>query len=383
MVHEHRPPPTNRPCVACGRRDEHGEVGLQRETVTGEGEWERSKERDVYPLCGPDWDWVVDLARRVSSGAAESRLGVPSRETTAATGLPACDHCQARLGEQAVALEIAPSRRAIAIGARRGLDTWNYRLCGQCAAWWRATLYDSSAVRMQSTRQREGASGGWLSSTAMDVVAIGLGSRDSSTLRTVVEAEGQRYYRLRTNELSRLVQWTGAAIFVGASGAGRAGRVVAALPSALCAQTVVVGRGDAIDDVRQALLAGAADMLAWPLSPQQIAGAIDRLKDPPQVGGGDESTGLAVLRQGFPIHGGPGHLLRIAPPGDTGPMEAALLLRRFLRGYDVVGCDGAGALAAVVACEAAHLEAVGNRVRAILGEATAVDVVDTAEGAAA
>lgn len=366
----------SRPCAICGDRNEAAELSLGREhLLPGSNHPASLGAVQRYPLCAADFEWAAGLVERSGRGLApgETPLGMPVREAVAVSPGQQCGGCNATIGAETGVLDLVPSSRERAAGPlrRHSGRIYQLRLCRQCRAWWETTLRDSSAVRGDGTRAWEGPSGGWLAATRADVATLGLGARDEETIAATVGAVGRSSQRLHYEDLAKLEQPPGT-LFIGANRAGRASRIVARLPNAFRRVSVVVGRPDSLDDLAEALRAGAGDFLSWPLSPQQVAGAIDRAH---QAGPGearDSETGLAVIADGLSIHKRPAHRLTATLPGGMDLLEGALLARRFLRGYDRVGLSASGDLAFAIPCELEHLPRVMERIELVLGEGARV-----------
>lgn len=361
----------SRPCAICGDRNEAAELSLGREqTIAGKhpaslGAVQR------FPLCAADFEWAAGLVERSGRGLApgETPLGMPVREAVAVSPGQQCGGCNSTIGAETGVLDLVPSSRERAVGPlrRHSGRIFQLRLCRQCRAWWETTLRDSSAVRGDGTRAWEGPSGGWLAATRADVATLGLGARDEETIAATVGAVGRSSQRLHFEDLAKLEQPPGT-LFIGANRAGRASRTIARLPSAFRRVSVVVGRPDSLDDLAEALRAGAGDFLSWPLSPQQVAGAIDRAHQSGPGEARDAETGLAVITDGLSIHKRPAQRLTATLPADMDLLEGALLARRFLRGYDRVGLSTSGDLSFAIPCEREHLAGVMERLEVVLGE---------------
>lgn len=365
----------SRPCAICGDRNEAAELSLGREqTLPGKraaslGAVQR------FPLCSAHFEWAASLVERSGRGLApgETPLGMPVREAVAVSPGQQCGGCNATIGAETGVLDLVPSSRERVAGPlrRHSGRIYQLRLCRQCRAWWETTLRDSSAVRGDGTRAWEGPAGGWLAATRADVATLGLGARDDETIAATVGAVGCSSQRLHFEDLAKLEQPPGT-LFIGANRAGRASRIIARLPNAFRRVSVVVGRPDSLDDLAEALRVGAGDFLSWPLSPQQVAGAIDRAH---QAGPGearDPETGLTVIADGLSIHKRPAHRLTATLPAGMDLLEGALLARRFLRGYDRVGLSASGDLAFAIPCEREHLPRVVERIELVLGEGARV-----------
>ena len=107
-------------------------------------------------------------------------------------------------------------------------------------------------------------------------------------------------------------------------------------------------------------------MLVSPLTPQQVAGAFDRLGDPSWDSERDPILGLPLVAGGEARHGFPCHRIAVTPVASDDPWEVALLLRRALRGYDRLGADADGGLAVLLYCRDEHLGRTLARLETVL-----------------
>jgi hypothetical protein len=145
---------------------------------------------------------------------------------------------------------------------------------------------------------------------------------------------------------------------------------------AVLKRTVVVARPGSVEQALPLLRAGARDLLVAPLSRQQVIGALDRMGDGDALAGRDRETGIPSYRPA-PRFGLPCHLVTVEPPAGVRGIDAYLLLRRFLRGYDRIGLDSGSLLPVAVYCAEAHLEAVLSRIRYLLGAGYEVGLLAT------
>ena len=233
-------------------------------------------------------------------------------------------------------------------------------------------LEDSSAARMSSYRRNEGFAGEWLDAPARDALSVNLDIRDAAILSTTVTTMG--YTLSSTDRWAEVAHFSaGRVVFAEASWLSK---FISRFPSELLGDIVAVARTDSLPAAWASQHAGVADVLASPLSPQQIVGAIGRLST---LRGAERhpEIGLRVYRAASPDFGMPAMLLRIAS-GKTDVVQSYFRLRRFLRGYDGLGVTPEGELAANVLAPALHADAILDRVKLIVGETIDVEVVDVA-----
>ncbi len=216
--------------------------------------------------------------------------------------------------------------------------------------------------------------GGWRTTVASDAFSIALLERDDFTLAQTVGAIGRNFRKLALNDRAEVGAENNAVFVVCAGRRDRATAFVGRLDPRLRARVAVVGRADCMEDSVAALRLGAGELLASPLSPQQIVGFMERASRPPspnpQRG---KLLGLPILRE--PVARPtliPDHLIAVRPANGEDLPRAALMLRRFLRGYDEIGEDGAGGLLALVSCSAEDIGSVVDRLTHVFGEKSQV-----------
>ena len=339
---------------------------LGSETRRDGGPWVFVKQDKSYLLCAACHPGIAAVAQSASSGSLKDvALGMPSGSVTAKR--PGhCDYCDSELGEKSYGLDLLANRReTIARVNKHPGAVMRQRLCISCGRWWIATMRDPSLLTGASLRRLEGPPGGWLGERVLDAVAPFLARHDLATLEQTLAAMGSKI-----RPLQALAEEGEFAIFVRAGRRDRAGHLVDSLGKRT-RQSIVVASADSLDDAKQALLAGAADLLAEPLTPNQIAGALDRL------GTGwtrsrSSATGLPVLDESLPVmkYGLPAADLDF--DGDAKLTVASYLsVRRFLRGFDYVGIRH-GRVGARVYANPRDLPRIEDRLSEVLGVEVAV-----------
>lgn len=335
----------------------------------------------TYRLCGDCYEWASGLMKVAGNAGAlpETVLGMPiGGERTLADGAH-CSYCQGFFEAESVGVDLVPSAREYMRSSlfRHVGEIRQQRICRQCHAWWVTTLADSSAVSGNSFRQLEGGMGGWLTTVAADGAGLFLLKRDAYVLQSTIEGMGRGYYSLTAGQLPALGSWTAQPVlFISAGKRDRATLAVRQLDPKVRARTVITARPDCMVDALAAMEAGARDILASPLSPQQVSGALDRVFDPSLPTERDSMTGLPIFRK---EHFGPRYNLPcfsvslILRPGDDVP-SLILLLRRFLRGYDRIGVDERGRLMALVYVPLEHADGVLGRMGKVLGERVRLEI---------
>jgi hypothetical protein len=236
--------------------------------------------------------------------------------------------------------------------------------------WCRTSIHHPSSLRGTGQRAAEGPAGGWLTAASFDAAAHQLFGADANVLVQTVETMGNNVAFVAPNG-ARLEGFDARVLFLGAGGRFSATSILGAMLADQRRRVVVVARPDALDDAFGALRLGAGDLLASPLSPQQISGAFERLAGPPPQR--DVATGLPSYGEDTePRFGQPCNLLYVKPGHSESVEMAAFLLRRFLRGYDRVGLHPSGCLELRVYCPPEHVPAVRARLRLVVTESSVI-----------
>lgn len=327
-------------CMLCRAPENAAALHVVQEDRGAAGKWRPIREAAHHTLCQPCQEWVHGQLRPI--------LG---------SGDNACQLCSAELQDSFVVEVVANASR----GGRSGLvkDTSRTRVCLQCFRWWLVTFRDSSAVFGAGSRAEEGPTGGWRGAISYDVESDQLSDRDRDVLETTVTTMGSQYL----GELSPDSVLSGL-LFLHVDGSERALDLLGTSAS-LASRTIVVSRQDGVENAMKCLRVGARDLLASPLTPNQVASAFEREHRGTNVE--RHQSGLTFVDGGKSVgaHCQQGHLFRVQPSGES--MESAYLtLRRFLRAYDLVGVDSSGHLAVRLFCEAGQSQGVVARIQALM-----------------
>lgn len=360
-------------CAICASRDHCGDLRVHRLAPDADDGLESVR------LCTPCFAFVVEsLAGAVTRPeSAPGGLHLPDRHTA---GLPdgGCEVCHASLRVQpAFLLSLIPAVESPGPGPLLRFigHPIEHRACGSCLDWFRDVIDQESACRWANRRRGDVTPGDTPAGARYRVASEGLDDRDAALVRDVVKDLG--YVALPRPGGHGIFARDEVVYFVGAGEDGAATRFTEALPITERVRVIVVAGAAHIADATAALRAGAADLLATPLSRQQITGAFDRLADQFAVTGRDESTGLAVYWL-KPRFGLPCFELEVRPPAGNDPLETFLVLRRFLRGYDRIGVTSGGTLPAIVYCGAEHIAGVVTRMHRLLGEGYRIAITGSA-----
>ncbi len=366
----------------CGSATVGGDVMFRKEVLRGSS-WASNQPLETYQLCAQCFPWASSIITMAARGEGNERglLGMPiPQSVTPVTPLGAgsCGYCRRELKVEAVGMDVVPTRRDF---VRRSLSRHagsiqQQRLCSACYYWTRSVLEDSSAMRGASSRQAEGPSGNWLSTADFDASGAGLLRQDEFVLQQTVIASNRQYTHLHPSG-GTVRSGPSEVLFVGSGPRGCATSILQAQSAASQARTVVVTTADSASDGFHALVLGAADLLVSPLSPQQIAGAFDRLKDPSAVLERDPATGLARYRIDRWRFGMPAHQISVSLFRGVTIVEGAIYARRYLRGYDRVGVDADANLLLQVYCPADHLELILHRLQSLAGAKGEFKIVAT------
>ena len=365
-------------CALCASADVGGQIIFREEGRQPERPWVHLRLLREASMCVHCFEWAGGLIQRIVTHdpASQAMLGVPSSSSVRPQDAAACDYCRASLADKSFSVELVPTRLEF---VRRSLYRHvgrikQNRVCRQCHTWWLTTIEDSSSLKGTSFRALEGASGGWRGDLAYDSYSVFVSAQDQFVLRTTVEAMGRDYAAVRAMDVPRLADIGPATVFVGAGRRSRAADLVGATSSSTGQRTVVVAQDDSLVDGFAALRAGAVDMLASPLSPQQVSGAFERIAHPVPGLARDPKTGLTLFTGPIADDYLNCYFLEI----DDHRMAAAtiyLLLRRFLRGYDRLGLSPSGKVAALLYCDDRHIDNVTRRLKFIMGESVEVRIV--------
>lgn len=354
-------------CALCGNETIVARVVLSLETRGDAVKWAATGESETWPLCPAHWAWWEQHLRSALNGpGAERQLGVPGRPDDSQRLHPnLCDTCVSRHGTSAWSLEVLPwAEQLRKLNMRTLAHSRKVRLCRHCAMWWRLQVREGRSPEAREFRALEGESGTWLQQANADVLSFGLQERDKAVLAKTVETTGNNF-TTTLSPLDALRLQPEAVLFVGAM--DWTGQAFQQMNPTERRRVVCVSGPDHAEETKRALLRGTGDFLASPLSPQQVAGAFQRVLARP-LRQRHHSNGLPVLAaQPRADWGQPAQVFEIyLPPGFFGAIPAALLLRRFLRGYDDIGSDGGDGLRVFVYCPDAAAEPVLARLRAIV-----------------
>lgn len=357
-------------CKVCGSERVGGEVLFRREMARKGMAWLSLELLGSEALCLGCYGWMSTIMGAASGDDADAgALGMPVSSDSPVGPGGRCDYCAAELPRYCFAVDLVPdSRRFVRSSLLHHVgQIRQHRVCRQCYAWLRSVLEDSSAMRGASSRQGEGPTGGWLTTIAADAAALFLLRRDEAVLAQTVATMGRSLRRPTVAEAQALGGTDPPVIFVAPNQFGRAAMIAGSLPALARARMVVVARPDSLGDAAEALRRGAGDLLASPLSPQQIAGAMERVLSGVGSERG-EAAGLPIYRAPVARPGVACHSVLLRPAAGDDARAVALLARRFLRGYDRIGEDGKGALVALIYCNEPDLTGVLRRMRLLLGE---------------
>ena len=330
-------------CAVCASHDVGGELRIRGELGATEH----------LRLCTACFGFLADALRVAAAEGSDCSLCGDGRGVHAVALLPAAAS--------------NPGNRPPA----------GYLLCHACLTWTRDLIDGESLTRWARRSEGDGPAGEWPHARIAGICAVGLNATDTPAIAAAAEAVGAPFSTHGTAPAASSVNER-AIYLVRAAPDRSATAFVASLPPERRHQVAVVCAPGQEDDAAAALVQGAAETLAAPLSRQQVLGAIDRI-DRDGAPRRDPRTGLpwypVVSRFGLPCYG-----LRVESPATA--FETVLLLWRFLRGYDAVGGDGEGNALVLVYCDPDELDAVLRRFGRLLGESATVNVVAYAEAAA-
>lgn len=353
-------------CAVCASSDRGGTLTFTAEVRTSVGTWGAVATIEDLLLCYDDYDRFTAYADAITGGDPGSpMLGLPMRPTAVSLGAGHCDCCQAELHDHASTVELVPTAQVYRRGSRTHRDgaLRRLRVCRVCLGWWRSTVIDPAAMLGHSRRATEGAAGGWLNPGHGDAVAYALRGRDLAILATTMEADETAFRRIvRPGELH-----PAETVFVAAGKRDRAASFVRALDPSLRHRVAIVAHSDQLEDAKAALQAGAGELLASPLSPQQVVGALVRTEHS-KPARKDSATGLSILEKPRTVFGRSCLAYTIQSKQPAQLLEIALVARRFLRGYDELGSDGRGGLRVHAYAEPVYQRRIAERLGSLLGK---------------
>ena len=372
-------------CRMCFGASIGGDIMFRKEIRRGFS-WVSNQALETYPLCAECFPWASGVISMVvrGEGADSGLLGVPFPQADLQDSAEICSYCRRELKTEAVGTDVVPTRRDF---VRHSLSRHvggiqQHRLCNECYHWTRSILEDSSAMKGASNRAAEGPSGNWLATADFHAFGVGLLKRDEFVLQQTVEGSGRHFERRMVS--SCVVPEDGETVlFVGAGRGQRTAGLIGSQTPMQKTRTVIVARSDAAPDAFAAMLEQAGDLLVSPLSPQQVAGAFDRLRDPRAIRGRDAATGLPRYRVDETRFGMPAHQISVSLHKGVTIQEAAIYARRYLRGYDRVGVDAQGDLRLQVYCPSENVPLVLKRLASLAGDKGKFELLEQAARAAA
>lgn len=353
-------------CRVCEAETGGGTLTFTAEVRNGPDHWTGVSTVDHVRLCETDYDRFTRCADTITAGdSGAAILGLPLRGSKASLGPGHCDCCQCELTDQATTLEFVPLAQ-VYLGrsrSRRDGALRRLRLCNLCLSWWRTTIAHPLTLLGVGTRRLEGPPGGWLNLGHGDAATLGLLPRDVAIVATTMEADGADHRAVHRKFQPSPTEM----LFVAAGKASRAATFVRGVEPSVRRRIAVVALMDHLADAAEALQAGASELLATPLSPQQVVGAFARVNAPVRPPK-DTSTGLPILTGAAHAVGGSCLAFSVATKTTRQLLESALLARRALRGYDAVGTDGNGNLLMYVYAEAVNQERIRSRLKLVFGK---------------
>ncbi|MCC6381965.1 MAG: hypothetical protein IT304_05615 [Dehalococcoidia bacterium] len=356
-------------CDLCATTGVAMTISVRTEGRTTRGGWGSGGVGQMQARCSACYRRVAGILALAGAAAAArpDLLGMPFSRVM----LPDdrhCDYCNAELAGEATIVEVAPTRTSVSTVRPRMREQ---RLCRLGSAWVRLALAEPSGER-GIRPEPEGAPGGWLSERTCAVATVALLPRDDETVRLCGEAMGCRVDIVDCAGGLHTVARQDGLILVGAGKRDRATEIVAALPASERRRVAIVARTDQLVDAATALRVGAGDLLVSPLTPQQVAGAMDRLLDGSFGRERDAITGLPLAGPPRPRYGMDCQQIRVkAPLGEE--LLTALLLKRFTRGYDRLFAGPGSELLLQVYCPREDVGAVVRRLEFVCGEQVVVE----------
>lgn len=358
-------------CDFCMAHTVGGDMVARHDSRDAEQTWTTVRTLESHSLCDECFGGTVALVDALAGPNDRRPQGAPMTIAQRLTDNSRCNLCGAMLKNESYSLDLMPalrvSGRRTAHNSMGGIR--HVRLCFGCLAWFHSRIYDETGVRGGGIQTTGETCSPWTPDHFTDVYSAFLGPEDTALLKLAVEQAGRVCTPVQPHHARTAAAMGDGLLFIGTNTANRATMLVESLPPEARARVVAVSRLDALGDTSGAVRAGAADFLASPLSAQQVLGTFERVADlrgsPSQR---NLRTGLRVLQPSRVRAGEPCQVYRIVVPSSAEPMEAAWLLRRFLRGYDRIGVNEAGALMAHVFCLDADALEVVRRLSYVLGD---------------
>lgn len=340
-------------CSICASRENRGTFSITRRGA-GPG-----VPPDVMPLCTPCFSFLAEACRPTPDGAGSA-------------GAPACGICLGPTASGSNRVELASvTAEGLAGPLRRLGGDAQVELCDACLAWTEALIEHESVSRWGRQRHAAEPRAGEVHTAVWDGLGAGLTAADRAMARDTFVSLGGSFDASAVRD--RPVPGPGTVYLVQAGLAGEAAAFTQSLPARDRWRVVVVTEAACRDDAMAALRAGAGDFLASPLSRQQVAGALDRAGPSRGDAARDPDTGLPLYAL-QPRFGLSAHLLRISAGPGGATFDTALVLRRYLRGYDLVTAGDGDWAEAHVFCEGREVGAVVRRISRLLGPGYSVDV---------
>lgn len=332
-------------CETCGDVALGGNLSWRRES-RGDAStpWVQHGEAQQCARCEACYARTANALRSLAAGDL-IRPDAPGGRQAKGRGRHGCDFCGGLIGNISFGVELAPRASSAGLpGARQQMI--HQRVC--CACWeWGRTLACTVAGGTPADSLGEG--GAAVPST---VFTLGLGRQERSTVSSAaadagvaeVDCVGEALGAFETDERSVL--------YVTAS---RATEVLSRTRDSAHRRIVVVAALTDMGATSFALRAGAGSFVTAPMSDGQARGSWAQILTP-APGKRDVKTGLPVL-QVTPIQPDRAtqYLIRLRNFDSMTLMSGAWLLRRFLRGSDLVGVDAQRNPAAVVGITIAEL----------------------------
>ncbi|MBI2767260.1 MAG: hypothetical protein HYX53_15290 [Chloroflexi bacterium] len=348
-------------CAICASHEIRGELNIALDT--GDGAAPRALES--MRLCTPCYLFVAEAAAAAAHGAWGATVTAGDGVCSFCIGSHEGDHFRADLVPTAI--EMAPAQLHPLAS-----EPSPYRLCRACLGWVRDLIDHESVTRWANRRPGDGPGDGWRFQALGRVLGFGLEEHDAEAVRETVESFGGRYFEAGIEHRPE----PGDVVFVGVAADAAASRFAGAGRERGFPVIAVAHAADVVPAIH-ALHAGASDLLASPLSRQQVAGAFDRLSDASSIIARDAATGLPAYRLA-PRFGLACHELAVRTPPAADELAGLLVMRRFLRGYDRIRAGRPGEFIAQVYCDPAEIGAVARRVGRILGSSHTITIGDSA-----